>query len=60
MSPVSVFVCCPARCMCICICTCICVCVSVCVSVSVSVSVCKFRDLESGSSKTKVLGLERW
>ena len=39
---------------------CVSVCASVCVSVSVSVSVCKFRDLESGSSKTKVLGLERW
>ena len=37
MSPVSVFVCCPARCKCICVCVCVCVCVSVSVSVSVSV-----------------------
>ena len=36
------------------------VCMCVCVSVCVSVCVCEFRDLESGSSKTKLLGLERW
>ena len=34
------------------------VCVGVCVCVYVCV--CKFRDLESGTSKTKLLGLERW
>ena len=42
------------------VCICVSVSVSVSVRVSVSVSVCKFRDLESGSSKTRVLGLERW
>ena len=49
--PVSVFVCCLALCMCMCMCH---------VCVRVYVYVCKFRDLESGSSKTKLLGLERW
>ena len=35
-------------CMCMCKCKYMCMCM------------CKFRDPESGSSKTKVLGLERW
>ena len=56
VSPISVFLCCPARCMCICTCLYVCVCVFVCICVCV----CKFRDLESGSSKTGKVVNEVW
>ena len=72
---VYVYVCvwlCVRACVCVCDCVCVCVCmcvyvyvyvvvcVCVCVCVCDCVCVCKFRDLESGSSKTQESGLEKW